>query len=149
MRLKGLPIAYLPYLRMPDPSVDRAPGFLAPEAVLTSNLASGLKLPYFVPLDLSSDLLITPYFSSKTKTLEYRYRKKFRKGELTINGAFSDDDLVNNDLIFSQLVGNYQMGYGIDLNFNVGKVGDSSYLGDYVYSEESEFNSEISLKKRS
>ena len=148
VRVKGLPIAYIPYLRMPDPSVDRARGFLVPEAVLTSNLASGLKLPYFIPLDLSSDLLITPYFSSKTKTLEYRYRKKFRKGELTVTGAFSDDDLVNNELrYFSQLVGNYQMGYGIDLNFNVGKVGDSSFLGDYVYSEESEFNSEISLKK--
>ena len=39
-------------------------------------------------------MLITPYFSSKTKTLEYRYRKKFIKGEFTINGAFSDDDLV-------------------------------------------------------
>ena len=97
MRVKGLPIAYLPYLRMPDPSVDRARGFLVPEAVLTSNLASGLKLPYFIPLGISSDLLITPYFSSKTKTLEYRYRNKFRKGELTVKGAFSDDDLVNKD----------------------------------------------------
>lgn len=148
VRVKGLPIAYIPYLRMPDPSVNRARGFLVPEAVLTSNLASGLKLPYFVPLGLSSDLLITPYVSSKTKTLEYRFRKKFRKGELTVNGALSDDDLVKNDLrYFSQLVGSYKLGYGIDLNFNVGKVGDSSYLGDYVYSEESEFNSEISLKK--
>ena len=81
--------------------------------------------------------------------MEYRYRKKFRKGELTVKGAFSDDDLVNNDLrYFSQLVGNFQLGYGIDLNFNVlGKVGDTSYLGDYVYSKESEFNSEISLGK--
>ena len=26
-------------------------------------------------------------------------------------------------------------------------LGDPSYLGDYVYSEESEFNSEISLRK--
>ena len=148
VRLKGVPIAYIPYLRMPDPSVDRARGFLVPEAVLTSNLASGLKLPYFTPMGLSSDLLLTPYFSSKTKTLEFRYRKKFRKGEVTFNGAFSDDDLINNDIrYFSQLVGNYQMGYGIDLNLNVGKVGDSSYLGDYVYSEESELNSEISLKK--
>ena len=148
VRVKGVPVAYIPYLRMPDPSVSRARGFLVPEAVLTSNLASGLKLPYFVPIGISSDMLITPYFSSKTKTLEYRYRKKFRKGELTINGAFSDDDLINNDLrYFSQLVGNYQMGYGVDLNFNVGKVSDSSYLGDYVYSEESEFNSEISLRK--
>ena len=148
VRVKGLPIAYIPYLRMPDPSVDRARGFLVPEAVLTSNLASGIKLPYFIPLGLSSDLLITPYFSSKTKTLEYRYRKKFRNGDMTITGAFSDDNLVNKDLrYFSQLVGNFKLGYGIDLNFNVGKVGDSSYLGDYVYSEESEFNSEISLGK--
>ncbi|MDC3002500.1 hypothetical protein OAZ20_00280 [Paracoccaceae bacterium] len=148
VRVKGLPIAYIPYLRMPDPSVDRARGFLVPEAVLTSNLASGLKLPYFIPFGLSSDLLITPYFSSKTKTLEYRYRKKFKKGELTLSGALSDDDLVTNNLrYFSQLVGKYKLGYGIDLNFNVGTVGDSSYLGDYVYSEESEFNSEISLRK--
>ena len=148
VRIKGFPVAYIPYLRMPDPSVDRARGFLVPEAVLTSNLASGLKLPYFIPLDLSSDFLITPYFSSKTKTLEYRYRKKFRKGELTVNGAFSDDDLVNSDLrYFSQMVGNFKLGYGVDLNFDIGKVGDTSYLGDYVYSEESEFNSKISLKK--
>ena len=33
VRVKGLPIAYVPYLRMPDPSVDRAQGFLVPEAV--------------------------------------------------------------------------------------------------------------------
>ena len=67
---------------------------------------------------------------------------------MTVNGALSDDDLVANDLrYFSQLVGNYKLGYGVDLNFNVGTVGDTSYLGDYVYSEQSEFNSEISLKK--
>ena len=88
VRKKGLPIAYIPYLRMPDPSVDRALGFLVPEAVLTSPLASGLKLPYFIPMGLSSDLLLTPYFSSKTKTLEYRYRKKFRNGDMTVAGAF-------------------------------------------------------------
>jgi len=148
VRVKGLPIAYIPYLRMPDPSVDRARGFLVPEAVLTSNLASGLKIPYFIPLGLSSDLLITPYFSSKTQTIEYRFRTKFRNGELTVNGAFSDDDLVNNNVrYFSQLVGNFKLGYGVDLNFDIGKVSDTSYLGDYVYSEESEFNSEISLGK--
>ena len=80
VRVKGLPIAYIPYLRMPDPSVDRALGFLVPEAVLTSNLATGLKLPYFIPIGLSNDLLVTPYFSSKTKTIEYRYRQKFQNG---------------------------------------------------------------------
>ena len=44
VRVKGLPIAYIPYLRMPDPSVNRARGFLVPEAVLTSNLANSGKI---------------------------------------------------------------------------------------------------------
>ena len=88
VRVKGVPIAFIPYLRLPDPSVDRARGFLVPEAVLTSNLASGLKVPYFIPIGRSSDIIITPYFSSKTKTLEYRYRKKFRNGDLTVAGLF-------------------------------------------------------------
>ena len=64
---------------------------------------------------------------------------------MTVAGAFSDDDLVNKELrYFSQFVGDFKLGYGVDLNFNLGKVGDQSYLGDYGYSEESEFNSEIS-----
>ena len=148
IRVKGLPIAYIPYLRMPDPSVGRARGFLVPEAVLTSNLAIGLKLPYFIPTSLSSDILMTPYLSSKTRTLEYRYRKKFRNGDLTIKGAFSNDSLVRNELrYFSQIVGSFQLGYGIDLKFDIGKVGDTSYLGDYAYSEESDFNSEIVIGK--
>ena len=148
VRIKGLPIAYIPYLRMPDPAVDRARGFLVPEALITSNLATGLKLPYFIPMGMSSDILITPYFSTKTKTVEYRYRQKFRSGDLTVKGAFSDDDLVSDDLrYFSQLIGNFRLGYGIDLKFNAGKVGDKSYLGDYVYSEDSDLNSEVSLGK--
>ena len=144
VRVKGFPVAYIPYLRMPDPSVDRARGFLVPEAALTSNLATGLKLPYFIPMGLSSDILLTPYFSSKTKTIEYRYRKKFLKGDLTINGALSNDELADDDLrYFSQMIGSFKLVYGLDLNFNAG-VSDTSYLGDYVYSEESDLNSEIS-----
>ena len=44
-----------------------ARGFLVPEAVLTSNLASGLKLPYFIPMGSSSDLLLTPIFHLKPR----------------------------------------------------------------------------------
>ena len=67
VRVKGFPVAYIPYLRMPDPSVDRARGFLVPEAALTSNLATGLKLPYFIPMGLSSDILLTPYFRQRQR----------------------------------------------------------------------------------
>ena len=43
------------------------------------------------------------------------------------------------------MIGSFKLVYGLDLNFNAGKVSDTSYLGDYVYSEESDLNSEISL----
>ena len=149
VRVKGLPIAYVPYLRMPDPTVDRARGFLVPEAAITSNLGTGLKIPYFVPMGTSRDLLFTPYFSSKTNTLEYRYRQKFTRGDLIVDGAFSSDDAIKSELrYFSKAKGSFQLQYGIDLNFDLGKVGDNSYLGDYVYSEESDFNSEIMLSKK-
>ena len=148
VRVKGFPVAYIPYLRMPDPSVSRARGFLVPEAALTSNLATGIKLPYFIPLGSSRDLLITPYVSSKTKTLEYRYRQKFIRGDLMVKGAFSSDDLIPKKLrYFSQALGSLKLGYGVNLNFDVGKVGDTSYLGDYAYSEESELEAEITLDK--
>ena len=62
VRVRGLPVAYIPYLRMPDPSVERARGFLVPEAVLTSNLATGLKLPYFIPIGSSSDFNYSLFF---------------------------------------------------------------------------------------
>ena len=148
LRVKGLPVAYLPFLRMPDPTVDRAQGFLVPEAALTSNLATGLKLPYFVPIGLSRDILLTPYFSTKTNTFEYRYRQKFTNGDLVLNGSISNDELIKNKWrYFSRAVGSFDMLYDINIKFDLGKVGDDSYLGDYVYSEESDFNSEINLGK--
>ena len=148
VRVRGLPVVYLPFLRMPDPSVDRAQGFLVPEAALTSNLATGLKLPYFVPIGLSRDILLTPYFSTKTNTFEYRYRQKFTNGDLVVNGSISNDELIKNKLrYFSRAVGSFDLLYDINIKFDLGKVGDDSYLGDYVYSEESDFNSEINLGK--
>ena len=48
--VKGFPIGYMPYLRLPHPTIDRAQGFLIPSLVLTSSIGSGLKIPYFIPI---------------------------------------------------------------------------------------------------
>ena len=57
LKIKGVPVAYILYLRLPDPTVDRARGFLVPNLVVTSNLGAGLKLPYFIPIGSSKDIL--------------------------------------------------------------------------------------------
>ena len=70
LRVKGVPVAYLPYLRLPDPSVSRARGFLAPE-VSDVQFGNGIKLPYFVPIGDSRDILITPFASVKQTLLSF------------------------------------------------------------------------------
>ena len=96
--------------------MDRASGFLVPGLTITSNLGVGSKLPYFIPIGDSRDLLLTPYLSPKTKTIEYRYRQKFLNGDLMVNGAFSQDDISNKEMrIYYKASGSFELSYGIKL----------------------------------
>ncbi|NCM97070.1 MAG: LPS-assembly protein LptD, partial [Rhodobacterales bacterium] len=95
MRVAGVPVFYLPHLRMPDPTLDRATGFLRPSLRTTSGLGSGVKLPYFIAIGSSRDLTLTPYLTTGNgRTLEARYRQAFRTGRVEVNGALSYDDLL-------------------------------------------------------
>ncbi|MCP4825575.1 MAG: LPS-assembly protein LptD, partial [Shimia sp.] len=91
--VRDVPVFYFPHLRMPDPTLDRARGFLIPSIRTTSLLSYGLKTAYFIPLGRSKDLTLTPYLSSETRTLEFRYRQAFKRGRIEFNGAFSDDTI--------------------------------------------------------
>ena len=107
------------YLRLPNVNVDRARGFLVPELLINSNLGVGVKLPYFIPIGDSRDLLVTPYLSPKTKTIEYRYRQKLSNGDITINGALSVDDLSNKDIgSYFEVYGSFKLAYGTNLKIN-------------------------------
>ena len=64
-RLAGVPVFYIPRLRMPDPTLDRATGFLMPTLRTTSDLGTGLKFPYFIILGPSADLTVTPYVTTQ------------------------------------------------------------------------------------
>ncbi|HEX9859172.1 MAG TPA: LPS-assembly protein LptD, partial [Paracoccaceae bacterium] len=64
LRLAGVPVFYIPRLRMPDPTLTRATGFLMPTLRTTSGLGTGLKLPYFLAIGDHRDLLLTPYLTT-------------------------------------------------------------------------------------
>ena len=70
-RLAGVPIAYIPRLRLPDPSVRRTSGLLTPQLRFSSELGPGLKLPYFLTLGRSADLTLTPYLAERDRTLQF------------------------------------------------------------------------------
>ena len=93
IKIADVPVGYIPYLRLPSPEIDRARGFLIPEVNISSNLGVGIKIPYFIPIGESRDLLLEPFISSSTETIEYRYRQKLSNGNFTIIGAFSEDEI--------------------------------------------------------
>src|SRR5690606_4887126 len=60
----GLPVAYLPWMSVPDPSAERASGLLAPEFRRSDLYGSGFRLPYYHVLSPSADTTITPFITT-------------------------------------------------------------------------------------
>jgi LPS-assembly protein len=148
-RALGVPIAYFPHLRMPDPTVTRMTGFLIPEMRSTSGLGTGIKLPFFVALGDSRDLTLTPYIStSQTTTLELRYRQALRFGKLEVNTAVSRDDLLpgqTRGYLFADasfaLPRDFQLGAQLRL------TSDRAYLLDYGVTPEDRLWSGLTLQR--
>lgn len=133
LRLAGVPVFYIPRLRMPDPTKDRATGFLMPTLRTTSELGTGLKLPYFITLGRSADLTLTPYLTTKgSRTLELRYRRIFKTGTLSATGAVTDDHLLPGAMRGYLFVeGDFRLPLGFNLTLKGQTVTDPAYLLDY------------------
>ena len=146
--VRDVPVFYFPSLRLPDPTLDRATGFLIPSITTSSNLGLGVKLPYFVTMGPHRDLTITPYLSAETRTLDLRYRQAFRKGEIEISGAFSRDDIQPNDdrgYLFAK--GRFDVFRDFELKFDLKTVSDDGYLADYDISDTDRLRSNVTLTR--
>ena len=149
LRIRGVPVFWLPRMRLPDPTQTRATGFLTPRIRTSDLLGTGLKLPYFITIGDSRDLLLTPYVSRNTRTLEARYRQAFLAGEIEVRGAFSDDELTEDDqprsYVFAE--GRFDLGRGYKLDFDIEAVSDNAYLLDYGYSDKDRLDSALTLTR--
>ncbi len=146
--IRNVPVFYLPRLRMPDPTLERASGFLTPSIRTTSQLGTGVKIPYFFKIGDRRDLTVTPYLSSATKTLELRYRQAFRTGRIEFNGAVSRDDQrpdKNRGYLFGK--GDFDLARDYKLHFEIEAVGDMSYLTEYGYSGKDRLTSELTVSR--
>lgn len=132
LRVLGVPVFFIPRMRLPDPTLERARGFLIPELKTSTLLGFGIKLPYFIPIGDHADLTLTPYVSPITRTLELRYRQAFRTGDISVNGAISRDNLQSGEargLFFAE--GAFRLPRDFRLSFDIEAVSDEAYLNDY------------------
>lgn len=148
-RVAGVPVFYIPRLRMPDPTLDRATGFLNPSIRSTSELGVGLKMPYFIKLGDSRDLTITPYFTTKGgRSVELRYRQAFDYGAIDIVGAHSRDHILRGeDRGYLFATGSFDLPQGFGLDFKLQTVSDPGYLLDYGISNTDRLDSRITIDR--
>ena len=145
-RVMGVPIIWVPRMRLPDPTLDRATGLLIPQLRSSDLLGTGLKLPYFVRLGDHRDLTLTPYLSSNTTTLEARYRQAFLSGNIEINTAVSSDTLLSGATRgYIMAEGEFDLVGDFALTFDLEATTDRDYILDYGYSSKDRLDSQIAL----
>lgn len=146
LRVRGIPVLWVPSMRLPDPSLERATGLLVPRIRTTDQLGIGIKIPYFITLGDSRDLTLTPYLSPQTRTLEVLYRQAYMTGRLEIEGAITRDDIRPGELRgYVMGGGEFAVAQGQTLAFDIEYATDNAYLRDYGYSEKDRLDSAISF----
>ena len=148
-RLGGVPVFYIPRLRMPDPNLKRATGFLMPTLSTSSNFGSGIHLPYFIKIGDHRDLTLTPFISTNdTRTLQFRYRQAFRTGSIEISGSGSRDSLLpGRNRAYVLATGRFTLPKGFVLNLRGEVVTDPAYLLDYGYSDKDRLDSRAEITR--
>jgi LPS-assembly protein len=148
LEVAGIPVAYIPRLRLPDPSVERSRGFLVPDLTRSDLLGFGIRTPYFIPIGQSADITIAPFLTTSSRTVDLRYRQAFRTGRIEANGALSQDDLTDDPLRgYLFLRGGFGLPRDFTLGFDAQLVSDVRYLSDYRYSDTDRLASEVALTR--
>lgn len=147
-RLFGLPVAYLPRLRVPDPGLERATGWLSPQYTIDTGHGVGLRAPYFIAISPDKDLTVTPFLATKeTRALELRYRQAFATGMLELGGLVARDSIRRGTTrAMGYTRGAFSVGNGFELSFNLIKVSDRPLLEDYDRPE-AQLTSDITLER--
>ena len=97
LELLGVPVVYLPYLSMADPSVKRKSGFLSPRYSTTTKLGTGFGVPFFWALAPNYDLTVTPtYYAQQGVLLDAEWRHQLLNGayNVRVSGIFQKDPSV-------------------------------------------------------
>lgn len=148
-RVAGVPVFWLPRLRIPDPTLDRQTGFLAPSFRTTSGLGFGFKVPYFIRIGDDKDLTVTPYLSSKNgRSVDLRYRQAFRTGTMEWSGAISRDELLPGQTRgYLNATGRFTLPRDFILTFSGEYVTDDAYLLDYGISSRDRLDSRLEVAR--
>lgn len=84
----GQPIAYLPFLSAPDPTVKRKSGVLLPMITSTPKYGIGAEVPYYWALAPNYDITVAPMVTTKQgPVLQGEFRQRLMNGSYAVRAA--------------------------------------------------------------
>lgn len=148
----GIPVAYAPYFKHPDPTVERESGFLAPTFGSSSDLGLTLEVPYYWNIAPDKDATFEPIITTRQSiVLAGQYRELFPSGRFEFNGSgtIADREKGDGETQRDQVRGHVDaMGrFAIDdswrWGFDLERASDDTYLRLYDYSNASSLTSNL------
>lgn len=91
-RVGGVPVFFLPVFAHPDPTVDRASGFLIPSPTYDEGRGVSLELPYLHVVSPSEDWLVSPQINTRVAPLlNLQWRRRFDDGVIVVRGGYTHE----------------------------------------------------------
>lgn len=145
----GLPVFYLPYMRIPDPSVRRASGFLNPVILSSEYFGDGIKLPYYLVLGDHADATITPTLNfSGATVIDAEYRQRFTSGGFDTFGAIAiNDEFGEFGRGFLAVDGSFEIVDEVILDFSATVLSDNGFMRQYNYDDTDRVVSEVKFSR--
>lgn len=134
LQVLGVPVFHTPKLRIPDPTVNRATGFLVPKFTESSTLGFGAEIPYYLTLGDHADLTLTPELYSRGSVLiNADYRKRFKRGWVDIKTEFTLADSLTSRAMRSSISaeGHLDLPNDFKLDFGIEASSDKAFRNDY------------------
>ncbi|MBB4082726.1 LPS-assembly protein LptD [Brevundimonas lenta] len=86
----GVPVFYLPFFSHPDPTVERASGFLVPIPSYDEGRGLSVEMPYLQVVSPSEDWLISPQINTRVAPfLNLQWRRRFSDGTVVLRGGYT------------------------------------------------------------
>lgn len=142
LRIKDVPVFYLPFLSHPAPEVKRRSGLLMASMGSSSYLGQYIQPVYFWDVSDHTDIVLSPYLTTdKDVVLGGQYRQYFYNGHIKAEGTYMEDDGVYKDEEYSKfkrpekrgnlfLDARYEINDFWVANLDLNYVSDEFYLKD-------------------
>ena len=129
----NLPILWLPYYEMPDPSVKYKTGFLAPSFNSTNGMGNQINIPFYINISDRHDITTTlSYLTNENPLFQMEHRLNLTHSEFRTNGSFTHNEagknrwhVFNDDII--------EMGDNTRATIYIERTSDKTYLQKYGF----------------